>query len=208
MTILMLMLMIALSRLAVGRVVVLVIVLMVVFIIMRTINKLRQGIILRKGRVMTMLVPTTIGTVLRLKRQQCLSNLDTDVSQHVCQDRVDLEVQIVGSHLNGDVPIAEVVGRPEQVMLVLGRHTQHILTGGDNLDKSAIIRDQDLSRAHDTSPGQTDRDLFAGGQGGLEPTFASLMKRQDQLRTVFIQGPGQAASLDFFGDCSHRQNRK
>lgn len=185
MPILVLVLMIALTRLAVGSVLVLVIVFMVVLNIMRTIGRLRQRIILRKGCVVTMLVSATIGAMLGLKRQRCRYYLDTDLSQHVCQDRVNFEMQIVRPDLNGDVTIAQVIGRPQQVMLVLGRHTQHILTGRDNLDKSAIIRDQDLSRAHDTSPGQTDRDLFASGQGGLEPTFTSLMKRQGQLRTVF-----------------------
>ena len=92
MTFLVLVLMIALTRLAVGSVVVLVIVFMVVLIVMRTIGRLRQGIILRKSRVVTMLVSATIGTMLGLKWHRCLRDLDTDLSQHVRQNGVYLEV--------------------------------------------------------------------------------------------------------------------
>ena len=86
----------------------------VIMPMMLAINLLRERIVLSEGLVMPVLMPTTISPRLRLKRQRHLLDHRADPLEHIREHRIVFELQIIHSHLNRRMPVAQVISRSRE----------------------------------------------------------------------------------------------
>lgn len=98
--------------------------------------------------------PACLGmrTGFGLKRGLLLGHAQMHVPEQIGQRRVGFELQMVGLQLKLHVPVAQVVGRAQQVeraaVLGAGAHHHHRLNGCVDPDQGAVLAYQHIAATH------------------------------------------------------------
>ena len=101
---------------------------------------LMTGMVVAGVIMMTMRLGRLIGTTFRLERRVDDIDGGAEAARHLLQHRVTRDADAVGEQLGGDMAVAEVPGKPRQVMRVMCINFGHRLLGRDHRDNAAIVQ--------------------------------------------------------------------
>ena len=94
----------------------------------------------------------TVGTTFGFKRQICFYYRHVHAAQHVGQNMVRFDFQVVGLQLNRNMPIAKVIGSAHQIegsaMLGAGCDLEDFLRSGNDPHHGAVFCHQYIAAAH------------------------------------------------------------
>ena len=129
-------------------------------------------------------------------------------AQHVGQHMVGLYLQVVGLELNRHVPIAQVVGRTNQVVrrAVFGAmcDAQYRLGRGDHLDERAVFCHQHVTAACHRAAWQKYAELSVLRVSRVKPAFLAHVPIQLDGCSAFDQYWREASALGHeFVDSEH-----
>lgn len=169
------------------------------------------------GVIMVMFVPVVmsakvpcagVGPVFWLKRLIDLGHDQVHGMQHVGQDVVGLDLQVIWLEFNGHMPIAQVVSGADQVkrraMVGAVGDFQHGLRRGPDLDQRAIVGHQYIAATHHRAARQKNAELPTLRVGALKAASLADVPIQFNGRSAFEQHTGQTGTLgDEFGDVEH-----
>ncbi len=159
--------------------------------------------------VMTSVVSTGgVSAVFWLKRFVHRVHDQVHGTQHVGQHVIGLNLQVVGLQLNGHMPVAQMVGRADQVercaMVAAVGDLQHRLRRGLGDDERAVFGHQHIATAHHSATGQKHADLAALAVGGVKTTFLAHVPIQLDGGSALDEDRCQTLALgDAFGDLEH-----
>ena len=133
-------------------------------------------------------------------------------AQHVGQYVVGFDLQVVGLELDGHVPVAQVVGRADQVVgrAVLGAmgDFEHRLGRRNHPHQRAVFSHQHVPATHSGATRQKNPERAPCGVGGVKTAFLPYIPVQFDSGCALEQRRGQAGALgDEFGGLEH-QNKK
>jgi hypothetical protein len=133
--------------------------------------------------------------------------------QHVHKDRVRLNQNDIGSQLQTDVPIPEVVGRSHQIevisMLKARSDFEQRLIGSNDTQQFIGLPHQHIPASYDLSPGQAHSQLNAFFINRVETTFLSNIPTQNDAIGTLNQHRRQTSTLrQTMSEHSHDQNKK
>jgi hypothetical protein len=104
------------------------------------------------------MAPAVVGPGLRLEGRVTVLDAQVHLREHLRQDRIRFDFQVVRLQLDGHMPVAQVVGRPDQIkgaaMGGAGRDAHDRLGRRDNPNEGAVLAHQDITATHDLSAGQ------------------------------------------------------
>lgn len=133
---------------------------MLVLVLVLVLMVVRMGMVMTMAMTMTVVmvaVPVighmaTVGAAFGLKGQVGFDHGHVHAAQHVGEHMVWFDLQVVGLQFNGNVAVAQVVGRTHQVkgcaVLCAGSDFEHALGGGNHTDHGAVFGHQYVTAAH------------------------------------------------------------
>ena len=137
---------------------------------------------------MLMSVTTVIGPSLGLKGRLLLGDLNPQPNEHTSQDRVEPQPQPIGANLQRDVPVAQVIGRPQQRRGTVGVYRQDVLRGRLHPHDAPAAGAQAIAIAKHGSPRQEQTRLAARGEDHAGTALLPHIKGRDQTVVGPITG--------------------
>jgi hypothetical protein len=154
--------------------------------------------------VMTMAV--CVRTRFRLERRVDLRHSRAQAAQHLRKNVIGSDAQIPVSHLDGNVPVAEVIRRTRQRLRRVALDVQYALGLSDDLDDPSIRRDEQIAPAQHLAAREDERDRLAGDERRAQPTFLSQIESQFEP-AARLHRTNRAMRVEAAADLDH-QNRK
>ncbi len=135
------------------------------------------------------------------------------LAQHVGQHVVGFELQVIGRELQRHMPVAEVVGRAQQVerraVLRAMAHHQHRLRRGEHTHQRAVVTDQHVAAAHRRAARQEHAERAAARIGRVEAALLAHVPVEHDARGAFQQHRRETARLrDELVDGQHGRFRR
>jgi hypothetical protein len=161
--------------------------------------------------LLVIVVPVTAAISAGLRLERCLHGLKRRAQplQHLLEHMVGCDAQEAISDLHRDMPVAQMVGRPGDVLWGLAGDVKHLLGLRHDFDYTAIACNDKVAAAQDVAARQHQRDLLAGSQVGAKPALLPRIERELEL-TLDLKAVGAAGNfqLGFYFDHQGSQKRK
>ena len=149
---------------------------------------------------MPMVMPARrIGATLGLEPAGLGLHDQVHAPQHVGQHMVRLDLQVVRAQFDRHVPVAQVVGRTDQVerraVLRAVRDSQDRLRRRKHPHQRAILDDQHIPATYHAAARQEHADAAAAAVGALEAAFLTGVPVEFDRRRALDEHGGQAGAL-------------
>lgn len=158
----------------------------------------------RRIIAMRVIVPVPVIVVMRvgLRIEGRFDNgyRQAQLQQQITQRGSLFQLQVIRSHFEGHVAVAQVISRLQQDAWVDARGTQHRLGRGHHANQPAVVGDQCIAIAQYDPQGEAQGDFIAIVQGCGQVAATSGFEGQGQDRCAPQQrlGDGLAAAHHFF----------
>ena len=110
---------------------------------------------------------------------------------HGLEHMVGQQPQPAGSHLQRDMPIADVIRNACEGRRIVRMHLEQVFGRGLHRHHPAIVQKQSIAVTHEGARGQIDTDLFATQQGSAKAGALTLLERQFNHGIGRTLAPGQ-----------------
>ncbi len=107
-----------------------------------------MGMAVRMSTRMVMvlwLVRIAIGPAFRIEGDFGLGNFGAEALQHVRDDMVASDQDVIGKYLRGQMAVADLPGQRQQMARVAAAHFQQRFRFGDDLDHPPIVQHQPVA---------------------------------------------------------------
>lgn len=103
--------------------------------------------------VVSMFMATAISAGFRIEWLLNKRRMHTKTMKHLHKNRVVLQLQIIRTHLQHDMPIAQMIGRPRQVDGRIGHHPNQLLRLCLYSNDAAVIGHENITWLQDLAAG-------------------------------------------------------
>ena len=153
-----------------------------------------------------------VGSRLGLKGQHFFRHDQMTLAQHVSQHMIGFQLQVVGPQLQRHMPVAQVIGRTQQVKgrPVLGAmaHHQHRLRRSIHADETAVFGHQHITTPHHRASWQKNGQGAACTVCRVKAALAAQVPVQCHVVGTLDEHGSQAARLtNDFVDGQHGEVR-
>ncbi len=121
--------------------------------------------------IIVVAVRATIGTRLRLEGGFHCLDLCGQPPEHLFEHVVRGNAKEPFADLHRYMPVAQVVGRPGQILRCGAGHMQHTLRLRNHFDHPAVAGDNQVAAAQDLAAGKHQRHVLARRQRGAQSAF-------------------------------------
>jgi len=115
--------------------------------------------------VIMRLMRPAIGSAFRMEGNGHTGHPRAKVLEHVADDVVVKDQDVVSVDLGGQVPIADVPGEGEQVLGVAGADVQQVFLGGDHLDPATVVQQEAVAMGQRGGLGEVNQHLITMDAG-------------------------------------------
>jgi len=165
---------------------------------------LRQRIVFGESLVVAMLVTAAIRARLGLKRHRHLIDGCSDALQHIGENRIEFELQIIRADFNRRMTIAEVIRGARERQRIFRADHEHGFRCGDHAHEAAVVGDQHIAVAQNSAARQQHRHFLAVIERGREAALATFVERECQGRRALDQhGRELQMRCKQFVECAH-----
>lgn len=156
-------------------------------------------------------MPTSaVGAAFRFKSFFDFVDDQVHRAQHFRQHMVGFDLQVIGLELDCHMAVAQVIGCARQVkgaaVGCAGGDAQRALWRSDDFHHRTVLRDQDITAAHQRAAWQKDAELPTKRVSGLKAAFLADVPIELYGGSAFEQNRRQSGTLrNDLGDLQHQK---